>query len=71
MRTDCTDEVNDARYARILLLAGSFNLGLAVLESADYLVEASMMALVLRELGLISTKQKVLSVFNEETLERQ
>lgn len=70
-RSDCTDEVNSARYARILFLAGSFNLALEELECADYLVEASMLALVLRELGLISTKQRVLSLLGEETVERQ
>lgn len=70
-RSDCTDEVNSARYARILFLTGSFNLALEELECADYLVEASMIALVLRELGLISTKQRVLSLLGEETVERQ
>lgn len=47
MRDDCTDEVNAARYARILFFIGMFNEGLTELEFADYLVEASMMAVVL------------------------
>ena len=48
-----------------------FNEGLHELEFADYLVESAMMALVLQELKLVSTKQSLIKVLTEESILRQ
>lgn len=59
-----SEEVNAARYARILFLIGQFNHGLYELLNADYLVEAAHFGIVLQELGLVSTRQGLIKLLS-------
>jgi hypothetical protein len=50
-----------------LFYVGEYQLALDELVGADYLVEATYLALALRELGLISTRDWLLKTLREES----
>ena len=58
------------KFAKFLFCCGEYQIALKELLDADYLVEATYLALSLSEMGLIKTKESLLNLLRSETIDK-
>ncbi len=56
MKDTYPEEINSARYARVLFFIGDYANALNELIYSDFIVEAAILGIALQELGLVSNK---------------
>lgn len=61
-----TDKENKATYARILFNIGEFKYGLDCLLESEFQVEATIMAVALSQLNLLSTKENLFKIMADK-----